>query len=493
MKNLLNMKAIFLSLFVLLTVSSAFAQFDIDRPQAPAYRQYWTFGFHYGIAQFKGDVSSKGFFEKLKDESKPSFSINIGRQISPVFALKAEFGKSNLYSKSSIQYLGDSTVLSMKGDVNEVGLYGIFNLNNLFTKNRSADSKWNAYLSSGLGYAFWRARLRDEISNTIVDSVGYTGSGKTSRMKEMVFPVTLGLNFKLTDGIWLSLENSFRFVNSDKMDAYINNKTDWFTTTKIGLTFNLQKLSSGNSRKSVRVSTPKAKTSSVEPTYDFAATPKSSRRSIFRSTPRSSPELLDYTGYNQLIPPPIARNNSATNPNSSATTTEKKGENRWEDPNNPGQFEITGVYNKKTAVDTLEVKKIKHPIKFKPRTVRITRGFGPTGGSGRTRSEGNVITSKSATSSSVERVAPETFAPGTIYKIQIQASKENIPVESIAKKMNVSEPVTVEQRDGWYRYYVGSYTAYSAARQHLNHYRSKGIKDAFLCAFPDGVRKVIKN
>lgn len=492
MKNFRNMKTFLLSFLALISVFSAYAQFDVNRPQTASYDQHWDFGFGYGFSQFKGDVSSKGYFAKLSGESKPSFSINIGKQLSPVFAIKAEFGKSNLYSKSSIQYLGDSTVLSMTGDVNEIGIYGTFNINNLINKNRSADSKWYAYISSGIGYAFWKTRLRDEITKLIVDSVGYTSSGKTSRMKEMVFPITLGVNFQLSDGIWLSLENSSRFINSDRVDAYINGKTDWFSTTKIGFTFNLSKLGSIGSRRNRSGSTPKVRSMYVEPTYDPATpTVKPTRRTAFKSAQRVPPELLDYTGFNPLIPPPVARITPGANQNVSANGTGNKDENRWADPNNPGQFEITG-YNKKFKADTLEVKKI-DPGVFKGRTIKITRGWGPKGSSRARGAGGSVVTSRSVNSIAQETAIVASFAPGTIYKVQIQASKENISVETVAKKMNITDKVTVEMSDGWYRYYVGSFTAYSAARQNLESYRSKGIKDAFLCAFPNGVRKVMKN
>jgi hypothetical protein len=486
------MKTIFISLFALLSVFTAFAQFDGNKPLIATYDQYWTFGFHYGIAQFKGDISSKSYFAKLKDESKPSFSFDIGRQISPVFSIKAEFSMSSLYSrKDSILYLGDKSNLSMKGDVNEIGLYGILNLNKLFNKSSSTDSKWNIYLSSGLGYAFFRSRLRDEINNVIVDSVGYTAGGKTSRLKEIVFPVTVGLNLKITDGIWLSLENSSRFINSDRVDAYIDGKTDWFSTTKIGLTFNIQKLGSiklGGSQKTTR-----SKASSYnEPTYEPVASTKSQRRSVYKGSSKTPPEIIDYTGFNPMIPPPVIKNTVISNQNQSITGNGNKDENRWVDPNNPGQFEITGVYNKKTIVDTLEVKKIKEG-KFKGRTIRISRGFGPSGSSRSSIGVGAPITRSVNRSTRVSKAIPVNFEPGTIYKIQIQASKENIPVETMAKKMNISEKVTMEMTDGWYRYYVGSYTAYSAARQNLESYRSRGLKDAFLCAFPNGVRQVIRN
>lgn len=493
MKNFLNMKTILISLFALLSVFTTYAQFDGNKPQIATYDKYWTFGFGYGIAQFKGDISSKGYFAKLSGESKPSYSINIGKQISPVFSFKVEYSMSSLYSRvDSILYLGDKSNLSMTGDVNEIGLYGTLNLNKLFNKNGSTDSKWNVYLSSGLGYAFFRSRLRDEINNVIVDSVGYISGGKTSRMKEIVFPVTLGVNFQLTDGIWLSVENSSRFVNSDRMDAYINGKTDWFSTTKIGLTFNLQKLGSIKLRRSPRSSSSSRVSSSYnESAYEPVAAVKSTRRSVFKSSQRTQPEIVDYTGFNAMIPPPIFKKTASLNQSQSATGNGNKDENRWVDPNNPGQFEITGVYNKKSIVDTLVVKKIKEG-KYKGRTIKITRGFVPSGSSGYGAGS-RVVTSRSVNSSSRVRTVVPSFEPGTIYRIQIQASKENISTDVIAKKMNIGEKVTVEMTDGWYRYYVGSYTAYSAARQNLESYRSRGLKDAFLCAFPNGVRQVIRN
>ncbi|NWJ51009.1 MAG: SPOR domain-containing protein [Bacteroidetes bacterium] len=478
------MKTIVISLFALLSVYSAFAQFDGSKPRIASDDQFWTFGFHYGIAQLSGDLNSKGYFAKLSGESKSSFSLNVSKQISSSFALKAEFGKSHFFCNSdSLPTPLDNTIHSLfssSGDITEIGLYGIFNLNNLFDKNRSVDSKWNVYLSTGFGYATANTLLIDKVS---LDSTAATKS-------MLIAPITIGLNYQLAEGLWLSVENSYRFANTHMLDGYYTSKYDKFTTTKVGLTFNIQKLMSGISKRKERGSSSnsRAVSSYSEPIYE-PTTPirQPKRSSVFKSAPRTLPEVIDYTGFNPMIPPPVIKK-IPLNQNQSATGN-NKDDNRWADPNNPGQFEITGVYNKKTAVDTLEVKKIKEH-KFKGRTIKITRGIGPTGSS---RSGVGAPVSRSVNTKASAKAIPVTFEPGTIYKIQIQASKENIPVETIAKKMNISEKVTVEMTDGWYRYYVGSYTAYSAAKQNLESYRSRGLKDAFMCAFPNGVRQVIRN
>jgi hypothetical protein len=484
------MKAILTSLFTLLSVITAVAQFDTNRPQTVPFDQYWTYGFNYGIAQLNGDISSQGYFAKLSKESKPSFSLFMGKQISSVLGVKFELGRSHLYSTSDTlisPYQDRHSLFSATGDVTEIGLYGTLNINNLLNKNRSTDSKWNLYFSTGLGYAFSKTRLRDLI---------FTDSTYLVSKSMLIVPITIGVNFKLADGLWLSVENSFRFANTHLLDAYYSTQFDKYTTTKVGLTFNFQKLRSGKSTRKERVVKTRVTPAYIEPSNESGTPEVTTRRSLSRSSQRTPPELLDYTGFNPLIPPPVVHNSTVTNPNTSATGN--KDENRWADPNNPGQFEITGVYNKKTVVDTLEVKKIK-PMKFKGRTIRITRGFGPSGssvsrsGSPVTSSGTRVISSRRGNTKTQNNTTSESFTPGTIYKIQIQASKENLPVETVAKKMNITETVTVEMSDGWYRYYIGAYTAYSAARQNLTSYRSKGIKDAFICAFPNGVRRVIKN
>jgi len=79
------------------------------------------------------------------------------------------------------------------------------------------------------------------------------------------------------------------------------------------------------------------------------------------------------------------------------------------------------------------------------------------------------------------------------YRVQIQASKSYIQVETLIKKLDLKEKVSVELRsDGWYRYYIGQYALLPDARAKLAEMRAKGLKDAFIVSFKTNTRKVIK-
>ena len=169
MKKLTGMKKILLALFALLPVLTVFAQVNLIIPTKPV-DQYWMFGVRYGFAQFHGDVSNKSFFAKLNKESKPSFGLELSRQISPVLSLKASYSSSNYFSKAKLFWhdtIKNSEIdLSVTGKISEFGIYGTLNLNKLFSKNKDAGNNWNVYVSTGIGLSSWSGELKNEDSNT---------------------------------------------------------------------------------------------------------------------------------------------------------------------------------------------------------------------------------------------------------------------------------------------------------------------------------------
>jgi hypothetical protein len=448
------MKKILLSIFAMFSVLAIYAQTDWTVP-TQKFDQYWIGGVRFGFAQFSGDISNGSFFSKLNKESKPSFSFELGRQLTPVFSVTASYSSSNYFSKGRFMWHDTAayTNMSVTGKISEFGLYGTLNLNKLFSSNKDAGKNWNIYVSSGLGIASWTCDLKNEDANkiaaTVRNSVDHDFSIITSDSlanipfsAKISIPITIGARLQLLDGVWFSAEHSMRFVNSDALDAVYANYTDIYTTTTFGITANIQKLFSHHTRQAKVQATKNSTT--VSPSQPKPT--KAERISNRRGSNKTQPEIQEYTGYNALLPPPLPK---ADTSHKARTVGDNGNKNIWVAASDSGQLQITGA------------KKI------------INEGIpGTDPQTGADLQTGIVPT----------------------YRIQIQASKTYISVEAVIKKLDLKEKVSVELRsDGWYRYYIGQFSQLPEARTKLVEVRAKGIKDAFIVSFKTNSRKIIKD
>lgn len=138
---------------------------------------------------------------------------------------------------------------------------------------------------------------------------------------------------------------------------------------------------------------------------------------------------------------------------------------------------------------------------------------GDMGATGATGANGNIgATNLSGTSNTTPisqtntNTSPSNFSPSSnhsksanllpaqtpvnyniVFKVQVTAVKEPLRKNSRLLK-NIKEKVEiVNGKDGWIRYYIGSYKKYEEARAHLNDVKSKcGVQGGFIVAFKDG-------
>ena len=73
---------------------------------------------------------------------------------------------------------------------------------------------------------------------------------------------------------------------------------------------------------------------------------------------------------------------------------------------------------------------------------------------------------------------------GSIYKVQLSASKKNIVLES--KNFKGLKNVSMIYEDNVYKYFYGETTDYNEAKNQLNEAKSKGYDSAFLIALKNG-------
>ena len=77
---------------------------------------------------------------------------------------------------------------------------------------------------------------------------------------------------------------------------------------------------------------------------------------------------------------------------------------------------------------------------------------------------------------------------GVIYKVQIGSVASADSKDYFRKTYNITDEITVEQYQGYYKYIVGSFFTYNAARQYANSIRVRTGINAFVISYKDNAR-----
>ncbi|TDE53410.1 OmpA family protein [Flavobacterium sp. GT3P67] len=166
----------------------------------------WNIGLHSGVTQYQGDLGNN--FYKTDKAFYGFGGLSVTRYLGRHFDLNF------LASKGTIGY--NSTSGSFKTDFNSVALNLRFN----FT---GPESIVRPYVFAGVG-----AMLFDKDLNFDQDRIDYalpTAGG--------------GLNFRLSPGIMLNLQETFSYSNKDRRDGVVSGKKDAYLSHMAGLTFNI--------------------------------------------------------------------------------------------------------------------------------------------------------------------------------------------------------------------------------------------------------------
>jgi hypothetical protein len=88
-----------------------------------------------------------------------------------------------------------------------------------------------------------------------------------------------------------------------------------------------------------------------------------------------------------------------------------------------------------------------------------------------------------------KEVEQDTSWNGTIFSVQILASKTPIKAEIIKRNLNIYEKISEKYNGVWYRYSVGKFDNLEDAKKHRNIYREKaGTKNSFIVVYRNGER-----
>ena len=206
------MKKLSLSVIVLfMCYALTFAQ---EKAKSEPADTRWEIGVNAGVANFAGEYNMFKdarfhHFNFWKSDMNFGFGALVKKNFSHVFAAELGWNYTNL--TGSWKYLGWTNIKPFKTEVNEYDLNTVWNLNNLFSKNKF-DRKIYWYAKLGIGATHIWKKSGDVLINN------------DDNWKPTI-PIGTGVAFRLNDNMKLNIGTQWSWVNTDKMDGHITTAT----------------------------------------------------------------------------------------------------------------------------------------------------------------------------------------------------------------------------------------------------------------------------
>ncbi len=211
--------------FIFAETNISFSQFTAEYPL----NKGWEIGANIGLTYFYGDINDdKGriwnntpFSSFYYEQKKISGEFSLSKIITPLFKARGHF--------SIGQLSGSNDLLNMYFDANTISVDGDISFQLLdFIFNRSENSKFRLYTFAGLGLVNFNVLLKEISTNNVLAEIGYSnnGSSKTQMTTEGFGKIGLGLSYKLNKYWLCNFETSLRYINTDKLDAFIDNSSE---------------------------------------------------------------------------------------------------------------------------------------------------------------------------------------------------------------------------------------------------------------------------
>ena len=227
--NFPKYSAILIALFFLIVVESEAQKIKPNRRFISA---------EGGVTIFYGDIKRYDYIpdHQSPSEIQPIGSLNIGKEISPVFSLRSQFLYGGLSGHKNSAHMNFKSVLMGAHLITDI------NLVHLFTKTRFGDNRLNIYASLGAGYIYWNSELYNDI--VPVAGTSLIASSKTGALS---IPGSLTIEYLFNKNFSMNIQGMLYVVTSDLVDVKEGGiKTDMINYNSMGFVYKFKSKSRKN-------------------------------------------------------------------------------------------------------------------------------------------------------------------------------------------------------------------------------------------------------
>jgi len=160
-------------------------------------------GIKLGVLPFYGDIKQyKPDVENRYHKTDFGFALEGIKNYNEKFGLRANLMFASLSGSSP------NLNLYFRNKLKELSLSGLVNINNLLSIYTKKERFINVYTFAGLGIINFRSKLNNYTDDTFVNAVGWDslGNNKTSSKTDFVYPLGMGVKFKVDPKIDIGME-----------------------------------------------------------------------------------------------------------------------------------------------------------------------------------------------------------------------------------------------------------------------------------------------
>lgn len=221
-----------------LAITGVTAQ-ELNTNPGYSFKDNWAIQFQPGLSQFYGDASNHNYFQKFKGEFGLSADISVRKMLIPALGVGLNFGYAGLKSYKDQKTDGTKVDFHLNGNYFDANLFVYVNFNHLFAGYKPG-RRFTAYGTAGLGWGFWNSSLMDGITGLTIKSGSKNGT-YTYKTNAFVVPLSLGMNWRITDRWSVNLGGTLRTVFNDDVDVWHDGfKYDQIFSTQLGVTYHIR-------------------------------------------------------------------------------------------------------------------------------------------------------------------------------------------------------------------------------------------------------------
>lgn len=206
-------------------------------------RSNWGFSLSAGSNLFYGDLRVYDLWpvKENHNERRSAFLFGFDKKLNDYIVWEFNLLHGSLSGTKRKYSDGSPANMYFEASINEYSTDLKFDLQNIFGENKFR--KISLYSYAGIGLVDFRTIRRDLKTDELLNYYGYDYLGHPATpTRELVVPIGVGLDWKVSKPLTFNFDISMRIVNTDKLDGFESNTNntlvqDMYGYSSIGFTY----------------------------------------------------------------------------------------------------------------------------------------------------------------------------------------------------------------------------------------------------------------